>query len=153
MKLQYKLTAVGWSEALLEDGQRTVSLNASYLSDALGELARGALAVLSGSGEVRFSFDEEPGEYRWVLKKNGAEGYALTIYEFTELWGNKADERAKVVFEHLCSRVEFARMVLKALEEVRHEHGEAGYKALWVEHEFPAEELAELHHRLKEKSG
>jgi hypothetical protein len=101
--------------------------------------------VLRGSGEVRFSFDEEPGEYRWILKKRDAETYILTILMFTELWGNEPDDVGKVVLEHIFSRVEFAKMVLKTLEDVRHEYGEAGYKEKWLEHDFPASELATLH--------
>lgn len=145
MKLRYNLTGSGWSEAVLEDGAHTVTVTASYLSDALGALSRGALAVLRGSGEVRFSFDEEPGEYRWVLRKKDAENYELTLLEFTTLWANKPDDAGSVIFQRNVSRLGFAKMVLMALEDVRHEYGEAGYKAKWVSHEFPSRELAELH--------
>ena len=151
MKLRYKLTGSGWAEAVLEDEQSAVTVSASYLSDALGSLARSALAVFRGSGEVRFSFDEEPGEYRWVLKKKEAQSYSLTILLFTELWGNKPDGDGKVVFEREFSSIEYAKMVLKTLENVRHEYGDAGYKAKWHEHDFPSKELDELHSLLDQK--
>jgi hypothetical protein len=151
MKLRYKLTGTGWSEASLEDKDHAVTLSASYLSDALGELARGALAVLRRSGEVRFSFDEEPGEYRWILKRMDTESYALSIIEFTELFGNKPDDTGEVVFSHVFSRIGFGKMVLKALEDVLHEHGEAGYKEKWHMHDFPTSELSALHALLDEE--
>jgi hypothetical protein len=153
MRLRYRLTGTGWSEAVLEDDDRAVTVSASYLSDALGALARGALAVLRGSGEVRFSFDEEPGEYRWVIRKKDSETYNLTLLEFTDLWANKPDEAGKVIFDRTFSRLEFGRMVLKALEDVRHEHGEEGYKAKWCEHDFPARELAELHSQIEKEKA
>ena len=153
MKLRYKLTGTGWAEALLETNENAVTVSASYLSDALGDLARGALAVLRGSGEVRFSFDEEPGEFRWILKKITSDTYTLSILQFDELWGNEPDERGAVVLEHSFSRVGFAKMTLKALEDVRHEYGEKGYKEKWHEHEFPSAELSELRLLLNENQG
>ena len=153
MKLRYKLTGTGWAEASLEDDERAVTISASYLSDALGDLARGAIAVLRGSGEARFFFEEEPGEYRWILKKKGSESYTLTIIEFPDLLENKPDEVGKVILEHGFTRVGFAKTVLKALEDVRHEHGEAGYKEKWREHDFPSKELSELHTLLDEEKA
>jgi len=144
MKLRYNLVGTGWSETTVEDGKRVIKVSASYLSDALGDLARGAIAVQRGSPEVRFAFAEEPGEYRWVLKKIDAESYDWRILEFTKLWGNEPDEVGSVILECSIPRVAFAKTVLQALEDVRHQEGETEYKKKWVQHDFPSKELTEL---------
>lgn len=143
MKLRYILTGSGWADAHIEIGSEAVSVSASYLSDALGDLARGAVAITRGAPEVRISFEEEPGEYRWILKKKDAEHYLLTILEF--LRGNQPDEDGSPLIERLVPRMDFSMMVLQTLEDVRHKYGEEGYKDLWVRYDFPAAELAALH--------
>lgn len=144
MKLRYNLVGTGWSETTIEDGGCVIKVGASYHSDALGDLVRGAILVQRGSPEVRFGFAEEPGEYRWILEKKDAESYSLRILEFTKLWGNEPDEIGSVVFEHIVPRVAYAKAVLQALEDVQHQQSEAEYKKQWVRHDFPSKELAEL---------
>jgi hypothetical protein len=102
------------------------------------------IAALRKCVEVRFEFAEEPGEYRWVLKKKDAESYDWRILEFTKLWGNEPDEEGSVCFERSVARVAFAKTVLQALEDVRHQEGETEYKKKWVQHDFPSRELVEL---------
>jgi hypothetical protein len=67
--ITYELTGHGWSECMIRVDERTVTVTASYLSDALGSLSDAVLAVLLGSRTAKASFDEEPGEYRWVLDR------------------------------------------------------------------------------------
>ena len=153
MKLEYEITGAGWADATIHGKDSSANVSASYLSDALGNFARGILAVLHDTGEARFSFDEEPGEFRWIFKKIEDSKYRLTILEFHELWGNKPDIKGKKVFEETCSSHEFGMMALKALEDVLYHHGEKGYKEKWIEHEFPMSELNQIREIIKPKSG
>jgi hypothetical protein len=62
----YELTGTGWSECRLSIGDARCEVTASYLSDALGELASAVEDVLRWPGvDARAVFVEEPGEYRW----------------------------------------------------------------------------------------
>ena len=139
MKLQYELTGTGWSRAVVEADGNTVNLTASYLSDPLSDMAAGAIALLQGSKEVRFSFDEEPGEYRWIIIAEEAEIIRVTILEFQELWGNEPDERGKTLLDTRTTRREFASEVLEVLNHLKATLGEAAYKEQWVQSDFPTE--------------
>jgi len=144
MKFEYELNGTGWADATIRGEDSSANVSASYLSDALGNFARGILAILHDTGEARFSFDEEPGEYRWIFKKTEESKFRLTILEFRELWGNKPDTEGKMIFEETCSSLEFGMMALKTLEDVLYQHGEKGYKDNWTNHEFPMSELNQI---------
>jgi hypothetical protein len=139
MKLQYKLTGTGWAQATVEAEGRKIDLTASYLSDPLAEITAAAIALLKGAREVRFSFDDEPGEYRWIIVAEGVEVIGLTILEFPELWGNKPDDRGKVLLNTRSTRKEFAAEVLEVLDQIKTTLGETQYKEQWVQSDFPSE--------------
>jgi len=61
MKIRCKLTGRRWSEKVLEHGEGSVTVTASYLEDASGGMARSPLAVMQDCFGTRFSFAEEPG--------------------------------------------------------------------------------------------
>src|SRR5690606_17118422 len=48
-----------------------VELAASYLTDALGDLLRAVVRIADGALEADCSWDEEPGVYRWLLRRAG----------------------------------------------------------------------------------
>ena len=68
IEFDYRLVGTGWSEARVADAHRHAVSTASYLSDALGNTIEAVAPVVEGAGEPRCSWDEEPGEYRWILK-------------------------------------------------------------------------------------
>jgi hypothetical protein len=64
--LHYELTGTGWSECRVVIGESRCDLTASYLSDALGDLAAAVEDVLRWPGvDARAVFVEEPGEFGW----------------------------------------------------------------------------------------
>ena len=67
----YRLTGTGWSEASLRVGEQVVHLTASYLGDALGDFLTAIVLLTEGAGDVRASWQEEPGECRFVLTREG----------------------------------------------------------------------------------
>jgi hypothetical protein len=156
IEIRYRLVGTGWAECRVADVDKSVTVTASYLSDALASLADSVLAMLNGAKEARASFDEEPGEYRWVFNRRGDASdspISLCILEFQDLWSNKPDEEGQLIFETLCPITELAAAVVKCLDEVKQTYGEAGYKEKWVEHDFPARTYAQLHAHLKTKRG
>lgn len=52
----------------MSDDARSVTLTASCLSNALGDLLDAVERLLSGATEVRCSWSQEPGESRWVFR-------------------------------------------------------------------------------------
>ena len=62
MELVYQLEGAGWADARISDGSRQLGMSVSYLSDALGDMAKAALHLLRGGREASFSFEDEPGQ-------------------------------------------------------------------------------------------
>jgi len=145
LTIRYRLTVTGWSECDLRSDEMLATISASYLSDALGDLARAVLALVQGEGESRCSFEEEPGEYRWIFTRtDGEAGVDLHILSFNDAFARLPDERGDEVFTAATTMPELVRALVAALDEVREEHGLDGYRAKWVEHYFPDDEHAAL---------
>jgi hypothetical protein len=117
------------------------AIRASYLSDALGTLVLAALGVLSGFTALSFAFDEEPGEYRWVLRTVGHQALELRLLAFDERRGDLADAQGRLLMVTRCRPAAFARAVRAAAEAVLERHGEAGYQERWGQHAFPSRQL------------
>jgi hypothetical protein len=144
VSIDYQLTGSGWSECTIDVfGQRCV-VTASYLSDALRELVSGVNHILGGGSEARFRFDEEPGEYRWILSRITDQAVAIRILEFAELWGEKADSEGKQLFEATCPIRYVADALLQTLNALLAEHGIEGYRKKWLEAEFPKDDYLKL---------
>ena len=137
LDLQYTITGLGWAECSIKDQQSSCTVTASYLGDALGDLMLAACAGLRYFDRLGFSFAEEPGEYRWVLRAPRLNEIELKIYEFFESNSNKPDEEGKLLFSTTCPPLTFARAVHSGAAQVLALHGEAGYLEQWSEHPFP----------------
>jgi len=153
-KLIYKLTGQGWAACNVELGTQRVAITASYLSDALGQLATATTLLRKGAHLSSASFDEEPGEYRWMFdchKLPGDEegGIRVRIYEFNELWSHKPISDGTKILDGVVQTEVFYRTMLNMIEDVFAEYGEEGYKEKWdgEDHGFPTaiyNELARL---------
>jgi hypothetical protein len=144
LSIDYKLTGLGWAECIVADESRSCTVSASYLSDALRSLVLAATAVASGFRAVTFRFDEEPGEYRWVIRSPRLNEVELSILEFPQLWGDRPDEEGQEIFQTKCLPLTFAEAVLAAAKNLRESLGESGYAEKWAEHPFPVSQLQEL---------
>ena len=144
LSVEYKLTGQGWAECTVADESTSCTVSASYLSDALRSLLLAATAVASGFAAVTFRFDEEPGEYRWVLRSPRLNELELTILEFPQLWGDRPDAEGKEVFRTKCLPLTYAEAVHSAAANLRGALGVAGYEEKWHEHPFPEAQFLEL---------
>lgn len=143
----YRLTGTGWSEARLTIGAASTPLSASYLDDALGDLVRATAALAQADSTVRVSWAEEPGEYRWVFDRSG-DAVSVRVLWFDSLWGPDPDEKGKVLLNATCSVKAFQRAIASGARAVLNEWGETGYRAKWVEHDFPTTALIEIERSL-----
>jgi hypothetical protein len=147
----YELTGTGWSECRLAIGDVRCEVTASYLSDALGDLALAIEDVLRSPGvDAYVVFVEEPGEFRWRLVAAGEERVRVEIVEFPE-WGGRGDEAGKTIFDAECDRRSLGRAVAVELRRLLDAHGEHGYRKKWVNDDFPTERLSAIEKRLAQR--
>lgn len=144
--INYKLGEhLGWSECQLTAGGSTIKVSASYLSDALGQLATATVLLLQGAPSARVSFDEEPGEYRWGIdwhhdaQKQGEVFFRVRVWFFKEMWGRHLpDEAGQLLLDEVVTQSAFYRGVRQMLNAVLDEYGLNGYRKRWG-HPFPSQ--------------
>ena len=137
MKLRYELTGTGWADCTIEIGEATATATASYLSDALDDLAGAIVALLGGQQESSATFSEEPGEYIWEFARHGSDTVMIRIRFI-----GGADERP--VFEAHTRLRTFAGALLAELQRLLRDYGKDGYKERWVLHDFPERRIQQL---------
>ncbi len=149
IRFGYRLIGRGWSEATIAKGDQTVTLYASYLSDAIGDLTEALVAILRSADRMTVAWADEPGEYRWILEKE-ASRLQIKILRFEETFSRRRDEAGELVFESECELSRFAAQLRGQLRQILNELGADGYKAQWVNHDFPMsayQQLVELTHK------
>jgi hypothetical protein len=144
IQIDYRLTEIGWAECTVSSGERTCLVTASYESDALRNLVLAANGVLAGFSALTFRFDEEPGEFRWVITAPRHNEVQIDILQFPELWGARPDAEGISLYTSRCRPIVFAKAVADAARRVLEAHGESGYLEKWDAHPFPAAQYADL---------
>lgn len=91
MVIEYNLTGRGWAECIMEIDDRQAHITASYLSDALADLLYAVECVVRGIEDATALFIEEPGEYRWRLRRVSPDRLWVQIIEFDEPWKHRPD--------------------------------------------------------------
>ena len=157
LSFDYRLTGAGWSECRITRGPHGVTITASYLSDALGQLAAAVLLMQLGSQAARVSFDEEPGEYRWgfdrvVAPDRQPQGIQLRIWRFDDLWAGLPDDKGELQFEQIVELDDLLAATVEMLGNVLNTYGLDGYHERWIEHEFPKALLDQLR-RIRSKDA
>jgi hypothetical protein len=144
LNVTFCLKGVGWADCHISDEISSCTLTASYLSDALRHLVLAATSVLSGFRSIRFSFEEEPGEFRWVISSPRFNEVEIAILEFPSLWADQPDSEGAPRFRTTCRPRVFAHAVSRAATDLLAEVGEFGYAEQWPSHPFPTVQLQEL---------
>ena len=132
--------SLAYEGELCKTGDLTLS-SALFRYDALGNLVLAAIAVLSGFRTCTFGFDEEPGEFRWIVEAIDPNTVRVEVREFEELWGEKPNSDGKLLFEYNCPSLEFAKAIQSTALAVLEEYGVAGYNKQWAEYPFPERQL------------
>lgn len=142
-EFDYRLIGTGWSEARVADERNHATVTASYLSDALRDLIEAVALITEGSTAARCSFEEEPGEYRWIFDRRD-DIVVLRILAFDDLWNHEPDDAGTPVFQTRQPALRIARTVLSAAQRLLDETGKDAYLEQWVEHPFPNHTVARL---------
>lgn len=143
LALNFRLTGSGWAAGDIRAGVESTPFTASYLSDALGNLVAAAADLQEGAAAARFSFDEEPGEYRWLLEREG-DSLIVQILAFDELWGHKPDQAGRLLFRAQVKPLDFCLAVKQVADQLLELHGLDGYFDRWVEAPFPVDSYTRL---------
>lgn len=152
VKITYELPDRGWCRCAIVIDDQTCQVTGSYLFDVTRDFLEIVASLVGGCSEGRFSFFEEPGEYRWILKRNFQSEFTLVIMEFDQgfLVGQTPDEKGKKIFEGHCDITRLGFALKRAMDNLINQHGLEGYKALWRE-EFPIEKYRLLCEKLGRK--
>jgi hypothetical protein len=73
MRFEFKLLDHDSADAELDDGVSHITVYASCFEDPLGHLLYALWRLMQGEAETRCSWVEEPGEYRWIMRRDGAD--------------------------------------------------------------------------------
>lgn len=136
IQFDYMLADHGWASFSLKIGERSYDSGPiSYCTDALGDLARVALAIATSALRAEASFELEPGELRVVVSRQSTAGASclFSVLEFADFhhqpvlpdgagalrFGAEIDDRA------------FGEAMLQALDSIWERHGAEGYNTLW----------------------
>jgi hypothetical protein len=93
---------------------------------------------------VTASFAEEPGEYRWRLRRVGDDRLWVRIIELSQTFSRRPDEEGKIIFDAVCRLRTFAGAVLSMSQRVLEEYSFEGYREKWGSADFPVEQQQEL---------
>lgn len=139
--LFYNLTGMGWAECRIVTDDADVTVTASYLSDALADLAKAVLALGNGKEIVLTAFAEEPGEFEWIFERYGADNVIISIKDFPHRiplmktlpkgFRYDPDKDSKCILEVRCSVQELIAALVSAMDNLVKEYGKAGYKRRW----------------------
>lgn len=128
-------------------GRANGGLTASYLSDALGNLLEAVGVLLEGADESACSWDQEPGENRWLFTRTGPSVH-LRILALPDQFPPRPDAEGALVFETRQPLETLAAAVADGAAAVLATHGEQKYLDLWVDHPFPTDLLRLVQGRL-----
>lgn len=147
MHFAYRLTGTGWAEACISDHASAVSIRASYLTDALGLLLKAVDQLLQGADEARCSWADEPGEYRWIIKRDRDHAH-LRVLTFHDIESLEPDESGVVNFETKQPLHDVADAIAAGAQAVLDEYGVDGYLRCWASDPFPLVRLRAIQTRL-----
>jgi hypothetical protein len=154
VEFEFRLVGTGWAEGRIAIGHEFATPTASYLSDALGDLIRAVRALCAGAHEERASWDEEPGEYRWIFERGGST-VRLRLLALPE-WRaivDAPDADGEVLLDAECQVSDLGSAIASGARRLLNEVGADGYREKWVEDPFPLDELTALEQSLNSTSS
>jgi hypothetical protein len=139
IKFIFGLFENGWVNGTISDDLIDFRVSASYLSDGLADLIICVWKLLEGENETFCSWQEEPGEYRWLFLREGDQ-VKLRILWFEDTFSKYKDVKGKEMFCAYEDIIKFSRSIIRGFDKLKFEFGVDGYKQRW-RYEFPEEKL------------
>ncbi|MBT2440307.1 hypothetical protein J7E93_09330 [Streptomyces sp. ISL-36] len=151
LQFSWELSGSGWATYRIADGASEHKGVVSYCTDALADLLNAVTGIYGDSTDQRVSFDLEPAELRWRLRRREAD-VTIAIYRFLDMttsW-DAPDDTGTLFWSSKQPRSVLGHVMMETVETVLQLHGETGYREKWVLHPFPVaalQELRRLHRR------
>lgn len=134
----------GWARLAVEvDSQAFETSDISFVTDALGDLARAAADLVQGMERSVVRFDGEPVETRLVIERVSAVDLRLRVLRFANFNRKRAADPGAELFNAIVPIDAFARGVLRDADRIRNETGEAAYEKSW-NRPYPARDVEAL---------
>jgi hypothetical protein len=151
IKIKYNLGTHGWADVRLSSGLRRATISVSYLHDTLADLIGAANLLLKGAPEAKVLLMDEPGEHLVYLRAIDKAHVAVEARWFKDWasWNFVTEKDYKVVFSNEDTISSFSTQILENAERLLSKYGMDGYKARWIEHDFPMDEYNRLKVLLK----
>lgn len=151
LRFGWELSGHGWATYRIADGSAERVDCVSYCTDALADLLYGVAGLYGPSPVQRFSFDLEPAEVRWVLRRRDRD-VDIRLHRFADMSTSLdlPDREGRLCWGSTQSRSALGHAVLAAAQAVWRDNGEEGYRERWGEHPFPVaavQDLRRLHRR------
>lgn len=133
--------AHGWMSFALDGGSGQYRCTVSDASDVIAELLLAVGRVVRGSVEERVSFDHEPAEIRWTLRRDD-ENVSVSVESF-ERWGSASG--GNLEWQGSWSNASFlGQKFLVATESFLRDVGSDRYSSEWPSYAMPDDAIAEL---------
>jgi hypothetical protein len=130
MRFEFRLTGHGSATAEIDDEAAHLEVIASYISDPLGDLLHALWRLMEGDPEARCSWEDEPGEYRWIMNREIDE-VVLRILEFPNSHPAQPDDLGRLVFQTRQGISTFARAIALGASRTLEVNGDVGYRDGW----------------------
>lgn len=155
LRFSWELSGSGGVTYRIGDGMSEHETYIGYCTDALADLLYAMTGLYGNSSGERFSFDREPMETRWLLRRQGTD-VAIAVFEFPDggtSWGSADETGGTLLWRSVQPRGVLCHAVVEAAEAVLREHGEAGYLEKWMRHPFPVAALQDLQRLHRREDG
>ncbi len=142
MTFHYELRGHGRADATLAIEDQVAAVSASYLGDALGDLLTPLVALVRGATAARASWDEEPGEFRWLFANESGRA-RVRVLAFPECrdFVDAPDADGEVLVDAVCDLDALVGAIAEGAQSVLDLYGETGYRQKWGKHAFPISSL------------
>jgi hypothetical protein len=137
ISLLYEIDQKGWAALTLTVGDQSIQIGKfGYCTDALGDLLRNALVIVTGATFATVSFDSESVEWRLILGEwwpglPVSDLIPISIRTFPDLSDNAPEEKGLLLFENKVQRDAYGRAVLRAALDIWEGYGAKGYSKAW----------------------
>ena len=155
LALSYKIEAHRWAVVQITDGERSLTLGPSLIfSDPLADLVSITIPFLKHLRDeyplkLMCAREDEPGEYRWVLDKKGAD-VGIRILRFEQTYSHLTDQQGQEVFTSSAPIIKFANQVAVQLRDLVQSLGMSGYETA-MRRPFPLGTHQELTHLIRDE--
>jgi hypothetical protein len=142
----YFLENHGWSTCFIFVGGRMYEMGPTHIFDnPIEVLLNSLIDLLAGATESEFIWHDEPGEYKWLIKRNQEQNHKIdvSITDCVQINGTEKQKLETLKFEVKLKL--FSICVLRQMEKIRDLMSEKSFKE-HREGEFPFDTFSEFKH-------